>query len=45
MAQIPDEAVHAPGGREREFRGYRAAGRNMLLRLGTELSAKTGAFG
>ncbi len=45
MTQAPDGTVHAPGGRERELRGYREAGRNMLLRLGTEVLAKTGASG
>ena len=43
MTQVPDGAVHAPGGRERKLRGYRAAARNMLPRLGTKQLAKMGA--
>jgi len=45
MTQVPDEAVHAPGGRDRELRGYRAAGRNRLLRFAMEQLTKTGAHG
>ena len=45
MTQASDGAVHAPGGGERELRGYRAAGRNMLLRFGTEQLAKMGVSG
>ncbi len=45
MTQVPDEAVHAPGGRDRELRGYRAAGRNMLLRFAMEQLTTTGAHG
>ena len=36
MTQVPDGAVHAPRSRERELRGYRAAGRNMPLRFAME---------
>ena len=45
MTQASDGAVHASGGGERKLRGYRAAGRNMLLRFAMEQLTKTGAHG
>ena len=43
MTQASDGTVHAPGGGERELRGYRAAGPNMLLRFAMEQLTKLGA--